>query len=248
MVKRASSRLTISATQFVHSWIGWVAISIAGYVLGIYLTAVVIFLLSHLGAFANTDSATTALIMRVIMYSILTILVIIIPAWLHQRITARDMAINRPMSWKDIAIGIAGAVLYLLIAMAALALVRLIPGVDLTQAQDLDVGNAFGAARMVAFVVLVVIAPFAEELLFRGILYGGLRSRQLPIWASALVVSALFGLAHGQLNVGIDVFCLSLVACYARELTGSIWAGVVLHMIKNFIAFAIVFLVNQGMS
>ena len=247
MVGKTSSRLTNLAVRFVHSWAGWVAISLGVYVLGVYVISALVSVLSQLGILANIDSTTSALVVRVIMYALLIVLMIVVPAWLRQRISVREMAIDRPMTWKDIAIGSAGFVLYILIAMAALALAGLIPGADLSQAQTLDVGQVFGVSRMIVFVVLVIVTPFAEELLFRGLLYGGLRARKLPVWASALVVSALFGLAHGQLNVGIDVFCLSLVACYARELTGSIWAGVVMHMIKNFIAFVIVFILNQVM-
>jgi membrane protease YdiL (CAAX protease family) len=57
-------------------------------------------------------------------------------------------------------------------------------------------------------------------------------------------VSALFGLAHMQWNVAIDVFVLSMVACYLRELTGSIWAGIILHCLKNLIAFIALFFVS----
>ena len=247
MVDKTSSQLTNFAVRFVHSWAGWAAISFGVYVLGVYIISALVFVLSQLGILANIDSTTSALVVRVVMYALLIVLMIVVPAWLRQRVSVREMAIDRPMTWKDIAVGSAAFVLYILLAMAALALAGLIPGADLSQAQTLDVGQVFGVSRMIVFMVLVIVTPFAEELLFRGLLYGGLRARKLPVWAAALVVSALFGLAHGQLNVGIDVFCLSLVACYARELTGSIWAGVVMHMIKNFIAFAMVFVINQGL-
>jgi len=245
-VKRVSSRIARQLTPLLGGWQGWVIFAIAAYVISMYLTAGVVFVLARLGAFAGLDATSFALITRLIMYAILAISMIIIPAWLKHRMSLHDMGLGRAMQWKDIAVGIASVVVYLLVAMGALALLQLIPGVNATQAQDLDVGQAYGTSRMMVFVVLVIITPFIEELLFRGLLYGGLRARRLPIWAAALIVSALFGVAHGQLNVAVDVFCLSLVACYARELTGSIWAGTVLHMIKNFIAFVVVFVVNQG--
>jgi abortive infection protein len=92
-----------------------------------------------------------------------------------------------------------------------------------------------------------VLTPLFEELIFRGFLYGKLRIRAVPWWLSAVVVSALFGLAHMQWNVAIDVFCLSMVACALREVTGSIWAGTLLHIIKNMIAFIIKFVIIQGL-
>jgi len=245
-VKRASSRITNRLSPLLSGWFGWIVFAIAAYVIGMYLTTGVVFVLARLGVFAGIDATNFALITRLIMYGILMVSMIAIPAWLTHRLSRREMGIGRSMEWKDIGIGIAGVIIYLLLAMGALALLGLIPGVDSTQTQNLDVGQVYGVSRMMVFVVLVVITPFVEEFLFRGILYGGLRKRRLPIWATALIVSLLFGVAHGQLNVGVDVFCLSLVACYARELTGSIWASTVLHMVKNFIAFAVVFILNQG--
>jgi membrane protease YdiL (CAAX protease family) len=230
----------------LHGWIGWVLFAVAVYIVSLYLTSGFAYVLTRIGFFANIDATIYVLLTRILFYCIVICLMIVIPRWLKKPLSLRTMGIDRVMSWKDIAVGVAGLIGYFLLAMGSLALLKLIPGVDVSQVQDLDVGHVYGASLMLVFVVLVLITPFAEELLFRGVLYGGLRTRKLPMWASALIVSALFGIAHGQLNVGVDVFCLSLVACYARELTGSVWAGVVLHMIKNFIAFAIVYGVARG--
>lgn len=215
--------------------------AIAAYIGSLYLTSGFIYVLTRIGFLENVDATIYALLTRVLFYVVVIGLMIMIPRWLKKPLSLHTMGLGRVMSWKDIALGIAGLIIYFLMAMGALALLKLIPGVDVSQVQDLDVGHVYGVSLMWVFVALVLITPFAEELLFRGLLYGGLRARKLPVWVSAGIVSILFGVAHGQLNVGVDVFCLSLVACHARELTGSIWAGVVLHMVKNFIAFAIVY-------
>jgi membrane protease YdiL (CAAX protease family) len=64
----------------------------------------------------------------------------------------------------------------------------------------------------------------------------------MPVWVAIVITSALFGFIHGQWNVGIDVFALSVVLCSLREITGSIWAGILLHMLKNSVAFFIIFI------
>jgi membrane protease YdiL (CAAX protease family) len=94
---------------------------------------------------------------------------------------------------------------------------------------------------------MVLLAPLAEELLFRGYLYGKLR-KTAPVWLSVLVASVAFGLAHlwvgsGPLQwaVAIDTFVLSLMLCALREYTGAVWAGVLLHAIKNGLAFYLLF-------
>ena len=52
-----------------------------------------------------------------------------------------------------------------------------------------------------------------------------------------------------QWAVTIDTFVLSLMLCALREYTGAIWAGVLLHAIKNGLAFYLLFVnpnvVNQ---
>ncbi|HSW80988.1 MAG TPA: type II CAAX endopeptidase family protein [Candidatus Saccharimonas sp.] len=98
-------------------------------------------------------------------------------------------------------------------------------------------------ALALAFAALVVIVPIAEELIFRGFIFKGVRSVfSFPI--TALVVSLLFAVAHGDISVGIDVFALSLVACYMREKTGSVWPGILLHATKNGVAFLMLFVYN----
>jgi len=98
-------------------------------------------------------------------------------------------------------------------------------------------------ALILAFLALVVIVPIAEELIFRGFIFKGVRSAfSFPV--TALVVSVLFAVAHGDIIIGIDVFALSLVACYMREKTGSIWPGVLLHATKNSVAFLMLFVYN----
>jgi membrane protease YdiL (CAAX protease family) len=93
---------------------------------------------------------------------------------------------------------------------------------------------------MVAFVALVILAPVTEELIFRGFLYGKLRSRLNAIPA-IILVSVLFGVLHGQWNVGVIVCIMSVFMCIARELTGTIYSGILMHMIRNGIAFYLLY-------
>ena len=52
---------------------------------------------------------------------------------------------------------------------------------------------------------------------------------------------------HFQWNVGVNVFALSVVLCALREITGTIYAGILTHMIKNGVAFYLLYLVGIGM-
>ena len=139
---------------------------------------------------------------------------------------------------KDSLFGVGAYVVYMALALASFVLVSyFLPHVNLNQAQDLGINRpADVLGYILTFVMLVILPPFVEEVLFRGFLFGTLR-RGFPWWLSALLTSLLFGLAHQQVNLFIDTFILSLVLCYLREKTGSIWAGMLVHSLKNTLAF-----------
>jgi membrane protease YdiL (CAAX protease family) len=87
--------------------------------------------------------------------------------------------------------------------------------------------------------LVVVLVPFAEEVLFRGVLYTAIRQRgrrRLALWTSAL----LFAVCH-LYPVGFFAFILLgllLVAVYER--TKNLLAPIVLHMLFNGINFALI--------
>lgn len=99
--------------------------------------------------------------------------------------------------------------------------------------------NSWGQVVLI-IVILVVVTPIFEELIFRGFLLGRLQ-HNLGFWTAAIIVSLIFAVGHGQVNVGLTTFVLSMIACYVRRQTGAIWAGVGLHMLTNLVAASLVF-------
>ncbi len=111
----------------------------------------------------------------------------------------------------------------------------------LDQEQDLGYENATQAWELgAAFLALVVIAPFVEELLFRGFLFKSLR-QNIALWAAVFISAALFGLAHLQINVGLDTFALAIMLALLLEKTGNLFISVGLHSLKNAVAFTFLF-------
>lgn len=157
--------------------------------------------------------------------------------------------------FEDAAIALAAAPIYMVVYIALLmALSALIPGLDLNQGQQLGFDKyQQGFTLFLTFLSLVVLPPLAEEFVMRGFLFTSLISRMRFVWA-AILVSALFGAAHLQAGSGqpllwtaaVDTFVLSLVLCYIRWKTGSLWASIFLHMIKNLIAFMVIFVFHKG--
>ena len=155
-------------------------------------------------------------------------------------------------TWTDIGLAPVGFFVYLLLAAGLTALFSLFPWFNAEEVQE--VGFSFyitGFDRAIAFVVLVIVAPLAEEIIFRGWLYDKLRGKFLEKYSNAisivvsnLLVSILFGIVHLQWNVGVNVFALSVVACALREITGTIHAGIILHMLKNGVAFYLLYVLG----
>jgi membrane protease YdiL (CAAX protease family) len=115
--------------------------------------------------------------------------------------------------------------------------------VDLLQQQNIGYTNPSGYELTLIFVALVMLAPFVEEVLFRGFLFRAFRET-FGFWVGAIGVSLLFAVAHGQANVGIDVFVLSMFLCYLREKTDSLWPSIALHALKNLVAFIVLFIIR----
>jgi membrane protease YdiL (CAAX protease family) len=166
-------------------------------------------------------------------------------AWLRLRYgTGAWRVAGRPWRWSDVGVGLGVGVAcfvgqrVLLIAIAALlaALGRDVPAVQETF-QTIAGDRATAPALAVTAVVL---APAAEELLFRGVVFQGLRVRR-GFWASAFVSAGLFTLAHlgdgggpiADLIIVAGIFPLGLVFAAVMERRRSLLASVVSHAVYN---------------
>lgn len=187
-----------------------------------------------------------------LVYLISTLIIILVPVkfFKKQRPSREDLGFKDLPTWTDIGLAPVGLIVYLILAVALVAIFSNFPFFDATQKQELGYNVVNGFDRIVAFFALCVVAPIAEETVFRGWLYAKLRAiipgKSLSLVASILLVSILFGIMHGQWNVGVNVFAMSVVLCALREVTGTIYSGILLHMIKNTIAFVLVYILGMG--
>lgn len=216
-----------------------------GFILAQLIIVAAIYVLSAFGIeVVGLNESVFNTVIAAIVYVLTLVIVVGLPWLIKKRSTTKsDVGLMGLPTWRDIGLAPLGFVIYILLSgIVVYALTQFVPSFDATQAQD--VGFADLSQRyeyFLAFITLVVIAPVAEEILFRGYLFGKLR-KSIPLWAAILLTSVLFGAVHGQWNVGIDVFVLSVVACLLRVVTGNIWSGILLHMIKNGLAFYILFI------
>lgn len=200
------------------------------------------------GAFSGISQNVYVVAVSTSVYVFALLIMLFAPRlWKRSMVSRSTLGLDRLVSWLDIALTVPAMVVYFIVAMVAMWGASFLPWINLDQVQETGLTAFAPSSEMVMiFLLLVVIGPFVEELIFRGYVYGKIRSTGVPFWLTALIVSAAFAAAHGQWNVAIDTFVLSMVMCVMREQTGSIWVGVLMHMIKNGIAFYFLF-VSPGL-
>jgi membrane protease YdiL (CAAX protease family) len=96
-----------------------------------------------------------------------------------------------------------------------------------------------GTVLQFALMVLLggLFVPFAEELLFRGVLYGWLRRWGVVL---ATVVSAVvFGLFHIAPVLIIAAVVIGILNAILYERSGSLWPAVVAHAVNNVLIFTL---------
>jgi hypothetical protein len=165
------------------------------------------------------------------------------------RVDKKAIGLRRPRS-KDALYGLAGLFVYYLIFILAVIVVSyFVKGFNVNQKQNVGFNNVHGSAQLIiVFFSLVIVPPIAEEILFRGFLYSSLK-KGLPIFGAAIVTSLIFASGHltegvgGLLWIGaLDTFVLSMVLVYLREKTNGLWAGMLVHALKNGIAFYLIYI------
>ena len=128
------------------------------------------------------------------------------------------------------------AFLWMLIAVVAYLIVAILYSNLIGEPEQEDIAESFGSLP-IQFLLIVVAAPVSEELCFRGMLYGGLRER-LPVPVAALIGGVIFGALHALTGLSAvpPLMAFGIVLCLLYEKTGSIWPGIMLHMLNNTVA------------
>ncbi|HSW66635.1 MAG TPA: type II CAAX endopeptidase family protein [Bacillota bacterium] len=168
---------------------------------------------------------------------------------LRKRITFKSLGFTRRPRLSDPLWAIVAGMAYYVLLIIVTVLAGWLAHIPLDQKQEIGFDTVTtNLDKILTFVSLVILPPLVEETLFRGVLFSGLRKKLPFIW-SALLVSVAFAIPHllegkgGLLWVGgIDTFLLSIALCILREYTGSLWASIVLHMLKNGIAYLYLFI------
>lgn len=99
--------------------------------------------------------------------------------------------------------------------------------------------------KIAAFIMVCILAPVLEELIFRGLILRGMLQKGVNPWFSIILTAFLFGLAHMNPWQFFGAGLLGAVFGYIYWRTQSLWLCIFLHFLNNFIAYIITIETNS---
>lgn len=98
----------------------------------------------------------------------------------------------------------------------------------------------YGVQFVIGVILYGLVSPFAEEVIFRGILFQ--RMKRCFNYGIALIVSSLlFGLYHGNVVQAVYGTILGIVIAWSYELFGEFLAPVLFHAVANISVYSITY-------
>ena len=219
-------------------WPWWYGL--AGFGLALVATLFVVSIVAAVATAAGIEDVEDAkgfLQAATVVQQAIFVAVAILLAARTLRPRAWHFGLRRTRFWPTVGWAALGLVTYWALAIAYSALVQ----TDAEQETLEDLGTEDSTGWLVAAAVLVIVlAPVAEEFFFRAFFYRALRTK-LPVLAAAVVDGAIFGVIHfedADMAALLPVLAiLGVIFCLVYEKTGSLFAVIGLHALNNFIAF-----------
>ena len=98
---------------------------------------------------------------------------------------------------------------------------------------------------IMAILTVGIIAPIAEEVLFRGVVYNTL-SKKVSIKWTIIIQAILFGVFHGNIVQGIYATFIGLVYGYVTYKTKSLWPAIIMHIVNNTVATVLPYVLGEN--
>jgi membrane protease YdiL (CAAX protease family) len=151
----------------------------------------------------------------------------------------------RVMSWQRAVLlsCLAGLPIFLFVTALSYISNELLTDVwhDLTPQTPVKIFQESGhlVVQVLLTISAVIVAPLAEELLFRGYIYGVLK-RFTDSYFAAVASALLFALVHLHIGTLLPLFALGLILVTAYELSGSLLVPVCIHGFFNAASTALI--------
>jgi membrane protease YdiL (CAAX protease family) len=150
----------------------------------------------------------------------------------------------RAMGWGALAVGAVLPVAWLLQLGIVQLLTRLNLGADAQVAVQVLRDAPAWTDRLPLGIIAIVIAPPAEEAVFRGLIYPTIKRLGYPrlaLWGTTLLFAAI----HWNLASFLPLVLLALVLTWLYERTGNLLAPMVTHALFNAVNFMALQLVES---
>jgi uncharacterized protein len=150
-------------------------------------------------------------------------------------------------SWRGLRIGLMFGIGALLVTLPASRIYIKVAGPHASSA----VGAAFAGARaglpvaLVVFLVVAIVGPFCEEIVYRGLLWGAVE-RRWGRWVALVVTTVVFAAAHLEFTRFALLLVVAIPIALARLYSGSLTAAIVAHQVTNLFAGIYLVLVLIG--
>jgi membrane protease YdiL (CAAX protease family) len=154
--------------------------------------------------------------------------------------TWRDLGLRAGIVGEHVSMGLAGGViLFLTAGVVSGALSRV--GVHQNQFERFQgIEGAPLGLFILALLAGCVLAPYCEELFFRGYVFQTFLQRRGPWWAY-LFSAALFAAVHANIAAAGPIFVLGLILAFIFQRSGSILPGMIAHGLNNAMAFVLLY-------
>ena len=100
--------------------------------------------------------------------------------------------------------------------------------------------SLFASGIVLVIIRTVILAPVAEELIFRGLMFKRTESL-LGFWPAALISAAVFGIYHLNLAQGIYAFLFGILFCLVYRRFGNLSACIFMHVCANLLSVILEF-------
>jgi uncharacterized protein len=179
---------------------------------------------------ANAAYQYTTAIGGIVQYGVILAIVLLIarPEW-------RRLALHKPTSYGR-AMTTALGVLVVVYVISAIVSALTDPGQEQGLTPDKWDPHRI-TPYVVNFIVFVGVAPFVEELTFRGLGYSVLEP--LGRTTAILWIGVAFGLAHGLLEALPILIAFGAGLALIRARTDSVYPGMVVHALFNAVALIV---------
>jgi membrane protease YdiL (CAAX protease family) len=226
----------VSSPEPRPQWPAWYGLAALGLALLLAIVAggLIVGIAEAAGAHVRSNAPEVNIVATVIQDCLLVACAV----WLARRTApprAWHFGLRSTPFWRGVKWAAIAFAVYFVFQLVYVAAVH--PNQKQTTLQDLGAGSG-GLWTIVIGILVVGVAPFAEEFFFRGFFYGALRSR-FPFVAAALIDGLVFGLVHAPTGIEAvpPLVALGFAFCLAYEKTGSIFPVVALHALNNMVAF-----------